>query len=40
MENVGYILRRPDFASMQPLKFVVLRADGTYYGHLSVTLRR
>jgi serine protease Do len=40
LENVGYILKRPDFASIQPLKFVVLRADGTYYGHLSVTLRR
>ncbi len=40
LDNVGYILKRPDFASIQPLKFVVLRADGTYYGHLSVTLRR
>ncbi|HEV3138658.1 MAG TPA: PDZ domain-containing protein, partial [Pirellulales bacterium] len=40
LDHVSYVLKRHDFASFQPLKFVVLRADGTYYGHLSLPLRR
>jgi serine protease Do len=44
LENVEYILSRPDFASIEPLKFYILRDDGetfgTYYGHMSVTVRR
>ena len=40
LDHVSYVLKRHDFATFQPLKFVVLRADGTYYGHLSVPLRR
>ncbi len=41
LENVEYILNRPDFASIEPLKFYLLRDDGdaygTYFGHLSVS---
>ncbi len=44
LDNVEYILKRPDFASIEPLKFYILRDDGefygTYYGHMSVSLRR
>ena len=36
MDNVSYILNRPDLAKFQPLKFYVLRGDQTYFGHLSV----
>lgn len=36
MENVAYVLNRPDFVSLQPLKFYVVRGDRTYFGHLSV----
>jgi serine protease Do len=44
LENVDYILNRPDFASIAPLKFYILREEGeyygTYYGHLPVSVRR
>ncbi|HEX3726676.1 MAG TPA: PDZ domain-containing protein, partial [Pirellulales bacterium] len=44
LENVDYILKRPDLSSIDPLKFYILRDEGefygTYYGHLSVSLRR
>ena len=40
LENVNYILKSPEFASMQPLKFLILRNEATYYGHLSVAVRR
>jgi len=35
-ENVTYILKRPDFASLSPLKFFILREDETLYGYLPV----
>ncbi len=34
LENVTYILDRPDFKQFQPLKFYVLRGSETLYGHL------
>ena len=34
-ENVDYILRRPDFATLSPVKFFILRGDETLYGYLS-----
>jgi len=40
MENVAYVLNRPDFVSLQPLKFYVVRGDRTYFGHLSVAHHR
>ena len=38
-ENVSYILNRPDFATIEPLKFYILRGNETLYGHLQVSLR-
>ena len=37
LENVTYILKRPDFASLSPLKFFILREDETLYGYLPVS---
>ena len=34
LENVAYILKRPDFASLSPVKFFILRGDETLYGYL------
>lgn len=36
MENVSYILNRPDFATLNPVKFFILRGNETLYGYLSV----
>jgi hypothetical protein len=36
LENVTYILKRPDFSSLSPLKFFILRDDETLYGYLPV----
>jgi len=40
MDHMQYILSRPDFASIQPLKFFILRGGETLYGHLPMTLQR
>jgi serine protease Do len=37
LENVSYILNRPDFASLSPLKFYILRGNETYLGHMNVS---
>ena len=34
MENVDYILKRPDFTQLNPMKFFILRGDETLYGYL------
>jgi len=39
LDNVEYIIHRPDFASFLPLKFFLLRGNETYYGYFSVALR-
>lgn len=39
LENVSYILNRPDFDSLEPVKFYILRGKETLYGHLSVSMR-
>ena len=39
LDNVEYIIRRPDFASFLPLKFFLLRGNETYYGYFSVALK-
>jgi len=39
-ENVDYVLNRPDFAEIQPIKFYILRGNDTLYGHLPVSLER
>ena len=36
LDNVAYILKRPDFATLSPLKFFILRGDETLYGFLPV----
>ena len=38
-KHVNYVLDRPDFANIQPLKFLILRNDVTYYGDLSIASR-
>lgn len=36
LENVTYILNRPDFANLNPVKFFILRGDETLYGFLPL----
>ncbi len=40
LDNVSYILNRPDFGEIEPLKFYILRGNETLYGHLPVSLQR
>ncbi len=39
-DNVDYILSRPDFAEIEPVKFYILRGSEILYGHLAVTNAR
>jgi serine protease Do len=36
LENVTYILNRPDFANLNPVKFFILRGDETLFGYLPL----
>jgi serine protease Do len=36
LENVAYILKRPDFATLNPVKFFILRGDEHLFGYLPV----
>ena len=38
MDNVSYVLNRPDFNKLTPLKFFILRGSQTLYGYLSASL--
>ncbi len=40
LENVDYVLNRPDFADFEPVKFYIVRGTETLYGHLPVSLQR
>ena len=40
IENVNYILNRPDFTSIDPVKFYILRGSETLYGHMTVALQK
>ena len=40
MENVAYILGRPDFEELDPVKFYILRGKETLYGHMTVSHRQ
>ncbi len=37
-EHVGYVLSRPDFASFNPLRFIILRGKDSFYGYLPVSM--
>ncbi len=39
LDNVAYILRRPDFSSINPVKFFILRGSETLYGFLPINLK-
>lgn len=39
LDNVAYVLDRPDFDQFEPLKFYILRGNETLYGHLTVSHR-
>jgi serine protease Do len=39
LDNVAYILKRPDFTSITPLKFFILRGNETLYGFMPVSLK-
>lgn len=36
LDNVAYILRRPDLTSLSPVKFFVLRGNETLYGYMPL----
>jgi serine protease Do len=40
LDNVSYILNRPDVTNLSPLKFYIVRGNETYLGHLPVTGQR
>jgi serine protease Do len=40
LDNLIYILKTEEFATVQPVKFLILRNEATYYGHLTTTTRR
>jgi len=39
LDNVAYILNRPDFSSINPVKFFILRGSETLYGYMSVSMK-
>ncbi len=36
MDNVAYVLSRPDLADLEPLKFYIVRNRETLFGHLTI----
>jgi serine protease Do len=40
LENINYILKNSELASLQPLKFLILRNDVRYEGELTVSMRK
>jgi serine protease Do len=40
LENMNYILKNSELASLQPLKFLILRNDVRYEGELTVSMRK
>jgi serine protease Do len=39
LDNVAYILKRPDFSSINPVKFYILRGNETLYGYMPVSMK-
>jgi serine protease Do len=39
LDNVDYILGRPDLGDLMPMKFYILRGNETLYGHLTLSRR-
>ena len=39
LDNVAYVLRRPDFTSINPVKFFILRGNDTLYGFMPINLK-
>ncbi len=39
LDNVSYILKRPDFATLNPVKFFILRGSDTLYGYMAVSAK-
>ncbi len=39
LENISYILGRPEIENLQPVKFYIVRGSETLYGHMRVSLR-
>lgn len=39
LDNVNYILKRPDFTSLNPVKFFILRGNETLYGYMAVSMK-
>ncbi|MHC4176997.1 MAG: trypsin-like peptidase domain-containing protein [Planctomycetota bacterium] len=38
VENVSYVLKRPDFSKLTPLRFFILRGNQTLYGYLPISI--
>jgi serine protease Do len=39
MENLAYVLNRPDLDDLEPLKFYIVRGQETLFGHITVASR-
>jgi serine protease Do len=39
LDNVTYILHRPDFSTLNPVKFFILRGNETLYGFMPISLK-
>jgi serine protease Do len=40
LANVSYILGRPDFSTISPVKFFILRGNDTLYGYMPVAMKK
>ena len=39
LDNVAYILKRPDFTALSPVKFYILRGNETLYGYMPLSIK-
>jgi serine protease Do len=39
LDNITYILKRPDFTNLNPVKFYILRGSETLYGYMPVSMK-